>query len=56
MNWVQVLLGTGMIVSGLYLVRIGLRSNRIAEGIMQIIAGAILAIAGGYVIYIGSSA
>lgn len=51
MHWVQVLLGTGMVVSGFYLGRIGLRNNRIAEGVIQLIVAAILVVAGAYTIY-----
>lgn len=50
MNIVQILLGIGAVVSGFVLIRTGLRSRNIAVGILQLAAGVVLLIGGGYAI------
>jgi len=47
---VQILLGIGAVFSGFVLIRTGLRSRNIAVGILQLVAGAVLLIGGGYTI------
>jgi len=47
---VQILLGIGAVVSGFVLIRRGLRSRNIAVGILQLVAGVVLLIGGGYAI------
>jgi len=48
LNIVQILLGVGAVFSGFVLIRTGLRSRNIAVGILQLIAGVVLLIGGGY--------
>lgn len=50
LNIVQILLGIGAVVSGFVLIRTGLRSRNIAVGILQLAAGVVLLIGGGYAI------
>jgi len=47
---VQILLGIGAVASGFVLIRTGLRSRNIAVGILQLVAGVVLLIGGGYAI------
>jgi len=47
---IQILLGIGAVASGFVLIRTGLRSRNIAVGILQLVAGVVLLIGGGYTI------
>jgi len=47
---IQILLGIGTVSSGFILIRTGLRSRNIAVGILQLVAGVVLLIGGGYAI------
>jgi len=47
---IQILLGIGAVASGFILIRTGLRSRNIAVGILQLVAGVVLLIGGGYTI------
>jgi len=47
---VQILLGIGAVSSGFVLIRAGLRSRNIAVGVLQLVAGVVLLIGGGYTI------
>jgi len=51
MNPLHLMLGVGMIVSGLSLARYGLKNRNIVVGILQLISGIVLIAFGGYMVY-----
>jgi len=51
MNPLHLMLGIGMIASGLSLAKYGLRNRNIVIGILQLISGIVLVVFGGYMVY-----